>query len=317
MRRTVSPSGRPSGGVVLAALVLLVFALAPASVTSWVGVFRGPLQTVVAPVSGPMTALGAWLRPAVRRAEAERATAGELERQRDRYRLQLERANQRIAELERRLESVEGWRATVGPGVAARWAKVVGRELEAGTISVRGGRGAGVPLGAVAVDAASRQLIGRVVANGPNVSTVRLLTAEVEGPERWLRCVLFPADEMVTEAGAQAALPRVDLELSGGVRFRSDEAGLVPGIELGAEAKIDDSSWPAEAQMLVVGTVAEVEETGEPGFVRVVVEPTVDNLGGVLRVVLLVPREEGEGDGVIETPGEAGNGFGGAAGGGG
>jgi len=265
----------PAGVVVVA--VLLLFSLLPTGLTGWVTAFRGPVQAVVGPVSGPLSAASSAVRPAERLRREADAGVEELLRQRDRYELLLRQANRRIGQLEARLESVEGWRAAAGGAVDARWGRVIGRDLESGTITVRVGGGSGVPVGSVVVDSSSRQLVGRVVLGGGGVGSVvvRLLTTPVEGPTRWLRCVVFPGEEAVVGASAQAELPRVDLSAEGGGALASAPAGEHPALRAGAVARVDDPGWPDAAQLLVVGRVVSAREAGSPLMREVVVEPTV------------------------------------------
>jgi hypothetical protein len=200
-------------------------------------------------------------------------------------------ANRRVAALEERLATLEGWRSAVDVPVVARWGRVIGRELEAGTVSVRVRGESEVPVGSVAVDAGSRQLVGRVVATGPTAVSVRLITAAAGG-ERWLRCAVFPADGGAgLDAAGQSGLPRVDLRVAGGGRFESAPVGESGVLAAGARVRLDDASWPAEAQMLVVGVVREVRDHETPLMRVAEVVPTVDDLGAVSAVVLLTAEE--------------------------
>lgn len=272
-------------------VALLVLALLPTPVSGWVTALRGPLQTVVGPVSGPLSIAASTLRPAERRRQREEAGLEEMRRQRDRYEVLWRQSMRRVQTLEERLASLEGWRAEVGPRVRTRWARVIGRELEAGTVSVRVGGAEAVPVGTVAVDAASRQLVGRVVGVGPSAVTVRLITA-TGGERRWLRSVLFPPEGAVDDATSQAALPRVDLEATPGGSFRSAPVGVGQEFDTGGLVRLDDPAWPSEAQLLVVGRVAAVEPVETPLMRRLTVRPTVDDLGSLPWVVLLVPGED-------------------------
>lgn len=289
----------PAGVAVV--VVLLLLALLPTRLTGWVTAFRGPLQAVVGPVSGPLSVASSAVRPSERLRREADAGAEELLRQRDRYELLLRQANRRVAQLEARLESLEGWRAATGGAVRARWGRVIGRDLELGTITVRVGGGSGVPVGSVVVDSSSRQLVGRVVLGGPGSVVVRLVTTPVEGPTRWLRCVVFPGEEAVVGAPAQAQLPRVDLSADGGGVLRSAPAGEHPALRAGAVARVDDPTWPEPAQLLVVGRVSSSRESGSPLMREVTVEPMVEDLGGLASVVVLVP-----GDGVDVGGGDRG-----------
>jgi|GEM_PF-2658416 len=283
------PKPRTVLGVVV--VLLLVTSLAPTRFVGWVTAFQGPVQTVVGPVSGTLLTVASWLRPAVR-GPRETPDQAEALRQRDLAIQRLQQANREIEGLRERLRVVDQFRgATVAPATP-RVADVVGRELGAGAITIRGGRLAGFRRGMVVVDDASLQLIGRITRVNATTATVRLITSgDGAAGSRWVRGVVFDSGAEVLSAEEQAALPRVDLRPSGDGGFESAEVEEHPNLAAGGLVKLDDAGWPREAQLLELGVVEGRLEIDHPLMTRVRVRPRIDDLGLVSRVVVLMPEE--------------------------
>lgn len=281
--------------------VLLVMSIAPTRYTGWADVFRGPVQTTVGPVSGALSALAGWLRPGVRMA-VETPPDQELLRQRDAALRELQKANARIAGLERRLGFVDAVGALVGDAVRPRRAPVIGRELAAGTVTVRGGSLVGVPEGAVAIDPVSLQLVGRVVETGPTASSVSVITAKVRGREGWISGLAFDAAAQVLTAEQQAMLPLVDLKPTGDGALESAEVSRRELLRPGAIVKLRDDAWPPHAQFLVLGQIVAVEDAEEPLMCVVRVQPLVDDLGSLPTLEVLMPVDR-RGDSASGTAG--------------
>lgn len=270
--------------------------LAPTRMTGWASAFRGPVQTLVGPVSGTLSSVASWLRPAVRD-EEPRPSDLELLRQRDAALRELQKANNRVKALERRLGFVDEVERLVGDAVRPRRAPVIGQELGAGTVSVRGGSLAGVPRGAVAIDPVTLQLVGRVEDVGPTTASVSIITAKVRGRERWISGRAFDPGAQLMDAEAQATLPLLDLRPIGGGMFESAEAPRHELLEPGALVKLDDGAWPAYAQFLVLGRVTAVEDADNPLMCVVRVRPLIDDLAALPALELLVPDDTGNGAG--------------------
>lgn len=280
-----------------AVVVLLALALLPTSITGWVSAFQGPLRTVVGPVSGTMLSAAAAVRPSTA-APRERLEEDELVRQRNEAIRSLQQANREIEQLRERLAVVERFRAAALAPVEPRVVRVIGRELGAGTISIRIGARDGAREGLPVVDDSATQLIGRVVRVGPTTSVVRLITSGRASPgsraagSRWLRGVVIDPDAEIMDADRQAELPRVDLSPTGDGAFVSAEVRAAAAIAPGGIVKLDDPAWPPEAQLFEIGAVEAILPIDQPLMTKARVRPRIDELELVARVVVLMPLDE-------------------------
>lgn len=292
-RRTVSPRSI----LTLAGALLLLTALLPMRFTAWVGWFREPLLTVVAPASGPLSALSSWLRPGRSLIPTdESAELADLRLQRDYYRsafMRIERENDELRDIVRALQ--QGVPFGAAAGVRRLEASRVGADLAAGTIEVARGRNHGVTLNTVAVAAGAPQhLIGRVTSTTPLVSTVHLITDERISP-RFVEALLLP-ETGITEA-ALAEAPRCQFQPRGDGTLQGDLGALqAEHVARGDLAYLDDAHWPAGAQRLVVGRVVRIEDTDRPLFKRIVIRPDFDP-ARVRSVILRI-------DGAADTTGD-------------
>lgn len=276
---------------------MVFFAIAaalPLRLSGWLGWFRGPAMTIIAPISTPLAAVSSWLRPG-ERVGASAAPEGdqELRRQAEFYKGEYLQAQQQISELEQIIQALQdgvpmGSRARVRRLEAVR----VGADLSSGTILVSRGTVHGVTAGTVAVATASPQhLIGVVTSVGPTVSTVHAITDRGLSPPLLESILLGPG---LIGAGEALTAPRVQLRPVGdgtliGEIGVNDAARVQPGFG----AYLDDPSWPTSAQRLIVGRVVRTEPTDRPLFLRLVVRPDLEPMR-VRGVVLRIPVEGSE-----------------------
>lgn len=290
-RRTLSPRAT----ILLTIGVFLLGALLPLRFTRWVGWFRDPLMTIVAPISGPMTALSGWLRPGASSIpHDESPELADLRQQRDYYRGAYFRAEQENAQLRDTVRALQEGVAFGAPAAVRRLeASRIGADPGSGTIDVSRGSNHGVTLATVAVAVnAPQHLVGRVSNVESMVSTVQILTDERISP-RFIDTLIVPEGEVTPER--MSASPRLQLEPAGEGTLAGNLGALhAELVNKGDLAFLDDPHWPASAQRLVVGRVIRVEETDRPLFRRIVVKPDFDP-ARVTSVILRIAAEEGEG----------------------
>ncbi|MDX2116120.1 MAG: rod shape-determining protein MreC [Planctomycetota bacterium] len=271
--------------------LMLLLAFLPMRWTSWVGWFRGPAMTIIAPISTPLAALSSWLRPGEGRRGVDDADASQLRAQLEFYKAEYLRAEQQVEQLRLVIEALQEGVA-YGPAVRVRRleASRVGADLGSGTITVARGSVHGVSVNSVAVAIqAPQHLVGPVTDVGPTVSTIHTITDRRLSPNL-VETLLVPSGTLSPEALAIA--PRC--------QFRPVGDGSLAG-ELGAEdaarikpgdsAFLDDPSWPSSAQRLIVGRVVRSEDTERPLFKRVVIRPDFDPMR-VRGVVLRIPSTD-------------------------
>lgn len=291
-RRAINPR-------TLLALVMalaLLGSLMPWRWTAWAGWFRGPLMTIVAPVSTPLAWLSSWLRPGESRRGADDAEAAELRLQLEFYRVEYLRAEQQVEQLKQVVEALQGG-VPFGPGRRLRrlHAARAGADLGAGTIDVARGSVHGVTADTVAVAAAAPQhLVGIVSRIGPTISTIRLITDPRLAPAL-IDAMLIPAGEVSQEAIARA--PRCQFAPLGDGSLAGDlGVNEASRVSRGDAALLDDPSWPPGAQRLILGRVVRLEDTRNPLFKRLVIRPDVDP-ARVRSVVLCIPEPAERGTG--------------------
>ncbi len=280
------------------AAVLLVLCLAPPKLTRWLEWFRDPLVVVVTPAARPASMISSWLRPGSAPVPRdEELSADDALRQRDELNtmyLQALRENEALRATIRDLQN--GREFASDPSCESFVAPRVGRDLNAGTIEVRGGAADEITEGSVAVSAGGQQLIGIVTAVGRLTSTVRAVT-HTSGENAAIETLLVPPG--VTDPGAILGAPRCRLEPVGdgtligeiGVESPDDEQ-IAPGLL----ARLDDPTWPACASRLIVGRIIEVRRTDHPLHRRIVVQPEIDPMHAP-SVVLRIPQPDGARDG--------------------
>lgn len=264
----------------LVVLGVLILALVPVRWLGWLRGFRNPVDVIVRPVSGPMSSLSTWLRPAERPGEGRSGPLSdedaEIERQRDEFKWLYLREVDRNAELEALVRDLQGGSAwSRPPGVRRLEAPRVGSDPGAGTVDYRRGTLDGVGPGAVAVARRSEQLVGVAVDVRPNVTSFRLITDRRLQPN-FVVGVVMP-DGPITVAQLPT-LPRCQLRPAGDGTLVADNVGVTSAdaIVPGMIVRLNDDSWPDAARMLVLGRVLRVEPADNPLYRRVVVRPELD-----------------------------------------
>lgn len=283
----------PRGAFFLTCLLLALLALLPSGVSGWLTWFRGPLLAVVAPISGPLTHVSRWLRPGdSNRTASDDPEINELRMLSEFYKtesLRTEEENKRLRAI------IEALQQGVAYGRSERLrmleAARVGSSAGAGTIEIARGGMDGVTVQTVATAiSAPQHMVGLVSAVGPTVSSVRLITDTRLTPKR-IDALLIKDGPVSMEAAALA--PKCQFTPAGD--------GTLVGI-LGAQdaqrvgkgdlAYIDDDHLPAGAQRLVLARVVQIEETENPLFWRLTLQPDFD-LARVRGVMLRIPVDEG------------------------
>jgi hypothetical protein len=261
------------------ACALLALAV-PSRRQSWV---RAPAQLVellVAPVSGPVSRLCAWVSP--RPAPASPGRLGELEQENAELRTQLLAASAENEHLRDLLAQARVLAAQGVVGVDQLPAPVIGAsaDLARPTLTLRVGTRDGAEPGTVAT-VSFVHLLGRVTEARPRSCTVLPITARASGD----------LDAVIMRSGAplRAQLsPAGDGTLVGDVEDKRDGAGEAVLPSVGDEVRLRDSvRWPASAQMLLVGKVEAVEPSPKQPLRKIVrVRPVVGDLLRVGEVVL-------------------------------
>ena len=257
----------------LSVAALFVVVLLPPGWLAWVGWFGDMTTLAIAPISHPAKMVGDWLDPAHTR-EVD-ADAEALAEQLAQIELLLHQAQERAADLQRRLAEVEEWRLLYPDvDIDPLGAPVIGSSSDpsARELVVRAGSRRGVTPNTVAV-VRGAQLVGRVTRAANRTCRVRPITdpaaPRIEGRIMFdaegngLRCSLKPVGDgtLVGDVG-EAVGPRP---------IEPDE------IEPGMPVRLDDQTWPAHARMLIIGHVESVADDPDKGLRKVVtVRPTVE-----------------------------------------
>jgi cell shape-determining protein MreC len=287
--------------VVLVTTAVLALAV-PMRWQGWVTALGGLTQTLVAPVSGPVTHLVRWIAPAAPPRPSDEHYAS-LEQENQQLRTQVfahAQENQRLR------DQLAQLRVVVPSGNATvdfLPTQVVGAssDLAGQAVVLRAGSRDGVQVGDV-VTTDFVQVLGRVASVTTRTCTVLPITADkaedfeavVMTTPSTLRCRLAPIG---------GGLLRGDLEDK-----RDAKTGAAQEPKVGDEVRLSDPTrWPASAQMLVIGTVQAVEPSPKQPLRKVVVvRPTVPDLSKVAEAVLRVApgsaRQAAVGSGKEGTP---------------
>ncbi|CAN5857358.1 hypothetical protein BH11PLA1_BH11PLA1_20700 [soil metagenome] len=276
--------------LVLTAGALAVAALLPARTTTLLGLregVRAGVEMVTIPVQYPL----AWLMRSARGngaagtndSDGERralADAAEWKREALRARDEVETVRAQMGALQRA--------AQLNPVFIAKETTplpIVG--FSERLLLVRGGMSLGVLPGAVAV-AERVHLIGRVVAVDQLLCRVRPINEREgrDGPE--IKGVIFGDERFIapesatvmqdTTRGGRALVSLKPTERGTLAGFVFNESGSPGGPlrpEVGMVVRLDDPSWSAADQMLIVGRITQVDEAAN-GRLVVVVTPAID-----------------------------------------
>lgn len=277
--------------------LLALSALLPTNfLTRWFVAFRDPALAIIAPVSSLGSFVSTRIRPAHATGDVD-TSARPFDAEYEDLMHQLRLALDRNEALRRQVEALQGIAPFEDPSTHRKVAATrTGSNPSAGTIDVKAGEREGVTLSTIATAAANpSQIVGIVVRAGRLVSTVHLLTDRSLSPGL-IEGVIIPPG--VPDRAALQTAPRCQLTPTGDGRLVADQVGVSDAapIERGHLVLLSDPNWPQPAQLLVIGRVVRVDETEQPLFRRVTVEPEV-NLARVREVVLRIPTSHGEGGG--------------------
>ncbi|MBL8762385.1 MAG: hypothetical protein JNL50_13900 [Phycisphaerae bacterium] len=289
MSRTQSHESGAGRTLALVVCVLVVLALAPARYSGWVRWIGGLFETVLTPITHPLSGVSRWLSgaggPGVT-PEVQR----QLTEERDRFQtlfLQQRDENTRLRDLIAELQ--RGMKLNPDLPVTQLAAPVVGvsSDLASAVMRVRAGASEGVDTNAV-VAAAGLQLLGKVIEVSNRQCLVQPITSKASGG--LIGVVMFDDER----PGALCRLsPTGDGSLKGDVGESADKkAGWEESVKVGATVRLSDTErWPKNAQYLVVGTIERVDPNpAMPLRPTIVVRPSM-RLERVSEVILRLSRE--------------------------
>ncbi len=269
MSRRIAQHTTAERAMPMVVLVLLIVSFLPIRALKPVNWFGDLLATVAAPVSQPLRALAAWLAPA-QTGPALPEEIAQLKTQLEQYKTMYERMRMRNKDLLRQMETARLLIA-LNPDVRTRHltAPVIGSTSDpAGQLlEIRAGQAQGVHKNDVVV-VEGVQLFGRVLRAGERTSWILPITAKTSGT---IQGTIMLED--VSDGLACKLSPTGDGMLKGDVAGSSDEN---PPIKPGMTVRLSDSTWPASAQMLVLGTIVKVDTAPDsPLRTVIVVKPRV------------------------------------------
>ncbi len=277
-----SSGSRALPAVLVGTVVMALFV--PMRWQGWVTALGGLTQTLVAPVSGPVTHLVRWVAPASPPRPADEHYAS-LEQENQQLRTQVFAQTQENQRLREQLAQLRVVVPSTHANVDYLPTQVVGAssDLAGQAIILRAGSRDGVQIGdTVTTDFV--QVLGRVASVTPRTCTVLPITADkaedfeavILSTPSTMRCRLAPIG---------GGLLRGDLEDK-----RDAQSGKPLEPKVGDEVRLSDPTrWPASAQMLVIGTVQSIDQSPKQPLRKcVVVRPTVPDLSKVAEAVLRV-----------------------------
>jgi cell shape-determining protein MreC len=276
---------RDSGGRALPVALLLcaIVALLPARFTRWSAWVADPVVFIVQPIADPITRITGWLRPSTHAAVVDSPAMQEIQRLFDEQSLALRQAELRVQQLERQVRDLQAG-VPVAPEARVRqlWAPVTSRSsnLGDGTIRIGVGETSNVEPKVSIATARGVHLVGRVVDVRTRTSWVLPFNHPSAGH---IEGVVLTGSTLEQSFGCQL-LGRSDGLLAG------DLVAEAVGIEPGQIVRLRDETWPAAAQMLILGRVTEVD-TKENGRIVIIVEPQIPP-GRVSEVVLRIPESQ-------------------------
>lgn len=279
----MSQRHEPGGRLLLVAVALCAIAsLLPARWTRWAGWLAEPMAFVVQPIAHPVMRVTRWLLPddPVASPDDDPEVRAILDRF-DEQTLALRQAELRIEQLERQVRDLQSG-VPVAPGARVRqlWAPVTARSsnLSDGTIRIGAGRAQSVEAKVSVATARGVHLVGRVIEVEPRTSWVLPFNHAKSGH---IQGVVFTGETLVGSFACQ-------LRGIGDGRLQGDMIAEAVGIEPGQLVRLRDESWPAAAQMLILGRVVEVDRK-ENQRLMITVEPEVSP-ERVSEVVLRIPE---------------------------
>jgi hypothetical protein len=267
----------------IAAILVLAVGAAPPRWLGWTADLAALVWIPLAPLAHAATAAREWVRP-LEDPAGERRTAAELRRERDEYRGLAARLRIENERLESRLGVLEGvGSARAGASFEVLSAIVLSTPRHGEALRIGRGSRHGVVAGAVVMLPGDR-LVGRVAAPvGRHGADVLLAAGERSGS---IRARVEEAD------GGLGRLLLLEPDGRGGWRSERETSGDL----VGRRVRLDDPTWPAAAQGLLLGEIRrerplaarplrselEVAPVWEPGDLAVVAvriprdDPTVE-----------------------------------------
>ncbi len=279
---------RDSGGRALPIAILLcaILALLPTQWSRWTAWIADPVEFVVQPIAHPVMRLTRTLLPTRDEYSAESPAMQEVRRLYDEQTLALRQSELQIEQLRRQIRDLQSG-VPVAPEARVRqlWAPVTARSsnLSDGTIRIGAGSSADVQPKVSVATARGVHLVGRVIDVQTRTSWVLPFNHPKAGH---IEGVVLTGPTLEGSFGCQL-LGRADGQLGG------DLVGDAVGIEPGQIVRLRDETWPAAAQMLVLGRITSVDRK-ENGRLVIVVEPQIPP-DRVSEVVLRIPESAQEG----------------------
>tara|TARA_R100000687_G_C6429885_1_gene155141 strand:+ start:413 stop:1252 length:840 start_codon:yes stop_codon:yes gene_type:complete len=264
-------------------VALLVLSFTPAKWLGWTNWFTAQVNVAIVPITHPFTIVVDTIVPTrisdPAASEREQAVIDELQRVQFEL-LQIRQENQR---LKTQIDYYERGDAITPQLNVKQVTRPRIANLTGDLLLVRTGSIEGLSQGTVVV-ADAVQLLGRVARVDGRTSTVLPITAASAQP--------IMAAVLLNEDGSRQARcllkPVGDGTLRGDVARPSLDENT--NIRVGQEVRLQDSQWPTNAQMLLVGHIERVERNEkQPLRPSIIVRPTVDDLRRVPEVILRIP----------------------------
>lgn len=272
--------------------VLALFGILPLRITAWVRHLHVVPDFLIAPISHPLTKLGAALSPKPSAAN-ESAELLAMKRERDVERLRADQAEEDVQRLVKLLEQFKVMAELVQdqpPRQIPAPVYASPSDLGGRLLRVRAGSREGVLENSVAV-ATGLQLVGRVVEVSSRTCGVLPITAKGAGKIQAVVMIDKGAKSSVSGERLSCSLePIGNGTLRGAVMYRVDSAGKPIPAEVGQVVRLYDDTWPRSAQYLTVGIVEAVDPS--PSSLQrqiITVRPTIERLDNVKELILRIP----------------------------
>lgn len=300
------PSARTS--LTLAILLVVVLALLPRPVITWLTHLYGPTTVLLAPLQQPARSLVVWFRGpglAVRADESPEMQV--LREQRDQYALEIKQLRQQVEDF-RVLTRDLSRGFDLNPSLAVKQMTVpvigFGADTSGGLLTVRAGRRDGVSVSNV-VAIRGVHLLGRVVRVDERSCSVLPITRMSKGEA--VGGVVMLSDETL---GPRVLLKTVDGTsgvLRGLVEYLADPSGVAPPVTItpGMIVRLQDADtrWPQSAQMLIIGQIEKTEPSPDMPLRTVVTVRPVHEIERASEVMIRIPDGDGSPGGPGTTTG--------------
>ncbi len=280
----------------IAVLALLVMSVVPLRYLGPLTWMSDLVRVAEAPVSQPMRSFGSWLSPAVA-VEAVPEQLRIMEQQAEEWQTLYRREQRENRLLRARIEELSRGVAVNSLPVRQVPAPVISgsSDLSSGMLTIRVGRNSQVEVNTVVV-VGGTQLLGRVERVGTLTCQARPITDRGAMAVRGRVAIDDTASPTARSLACLLRATGVDGLLMGDVQDPAelaghDSASIDDWLEIGQTVRLDDDSWPANAQMLVIGEIVHIEPAPQSPLRRVItVRPRV-MLSRVSEVMLRVVQE--------------------------